>query len=180
MKDLKMETAEIKNGSIVHAKIENIGAGTLTGRFTSTKPNAPQKVYLASGWFNEEQERRVAKAEKVLRGLGLDVFSPREHQAPELEYGSVEWRQVTFDNDIDHIDWADFLFAIYDEEDAGTMMEIGYAYATGKPVLVYHEGHDIVNLMITDSLTAYFKDWATVSAYDYSRMKHLPYTGSVI
>jgi len=138
------------------------------------------KIYLASGWFNENQERRVAEAEKVLRGLGFDVFSPREHQNEHLEFGSIEWRQATFDNDIDHVEWCDFVFAIYDEEDAGTMFECGYAHKLGKPVLIYHEGEDIVNLMLTDSLTAYFKTFDEVKEYDFQTMKHKPYTGEVI
>lgn len=138
------------------------------------------KIYLASGWFNENQERRVAEAEKVLRGMGFDVFSPREHQNEHLEFGSIEWRQATFDNDIDHVEGCDFVFAIYDEEDAGTMMEIGYAHKCGKPVLIYHEGDDIVNLMITDSLTAYFKTFDEVKEYDFQAMKHKPYTGEVL
>ncbi|PEM65303.1 nucleoside 2-deoxyribosyltransferase [Bacillus pseudomycoides] len=139
-----------------------------------------KKVYLASGWFNENQERRVAEAERVLRGLGLEVFSPRENQCEEAEFGSKEWRELVFDNDINHIDWADFVFAIYDEEDAGTCMEIGYAYATGKPILVFNEQEKTLNLMITDSLTAYFESFEDVKAYDFKVMKHIPYTGSVI
>lgn len=139
-----------------------------------------KKVYLASGWFNPNQERRVAEAEKVLVELGLDVFSPREHQCDEAEFGTKEWRELVFDNDINHIDWADFVFAIYDEEDAGTMMEIGYAYATGKPILVFNEQEKTLNLMISDSLTAYFESFEDVKAYDFGTMKHVPYTGSVI
>lgn len=139
-----------------------------------------KKVYLASGWFNENQERRVAEAERVLRSLGLEVFSPREHQCEEAEFGTKEWRELVFDNDINHIDWADFVFAIYDEEDAGTMMEIGYAYATGKPILVFNEQEKTLNLMISDSLTAYFESFEDVKAYDFTAMKHVPYTGSVL
>ncbi|MCK2000196.1 nucleoside 2-deoxyribosyltransferase [[Brevibacterium] frigoritolerans] len=137
------------------------------------------KVYLASGWFNENQERRVAKAEKVLRELGFEVFSPRENQNPEFIYNTQPWRDATFDNDVDHIEWCDFIFAIYDEEDSGTMFELGYAYKTGKPVLVYHETGGYVNLMISDSLTAYFTNWDEVKAYDFQTMKHIGYTGDV-
>ncbi|WP_205728499.1 nucleoside 2-deoxyribosyltransferase [Bacillus wiedmannii] len=139
-----------------------------------------KKVYLASGWFNPNQERRVAEAEKVLRGLGMDVFSPREHQCEEAEFGSKEWRELVFDNDIEHIIEADFVFAIYDEMDAGTMMEIGYAYAIGRPVLIFNEQEEVLNLMISDSLTAYFDNFESVKAYDFAVMKHIPYTGSVI
>lgn len=136
-------------------------------------------VYLAGGWFNDDQLRRIKEAELVLSELGFKVFSPRKQQNEHLEFGSKEWRELTFNNDIKNIDWADMVFAIYDEEDAGTMFEIGYAYATSKPVFVYHETDSIVNLMISDSLKAYFKTFQDVQEYDWTICKHIPYEGKI-
>ncbi|CQR47431.1 Nucleoside 2-deoxyribosyltransferase [Paraliobacillus sp. PM-2] len=136
-------------------------------------------VYLAGGWFNDDQLRRIEEAEFVLSKLGFNVFSPRKQQNEHLAFGSKEWRELTFTNDIKHIDWADMVFAIYDEEDAGTMFEIGYAYATNKPIFVYHETDSIVNLMISDSLQAYFKTFQDVLAYNWAMCKHIPYEGKV-
>lgn len=138
------------------------------------------KIYLASGWFNENQERRVKEAEEVLRGLCHEVFSPREHQNAHLEFGSKEWRMATFNNDVKNVEWCDIIFAIYDEEDAGTMWELGYAYAHHKTLLIFHEGNDIANLMITDSLFAYFKTWEEVEDYNFERPTFKPYEGEVI
>lgn len=138
------------------------------------------RIYLASGWFNENQERRVKEAEEVLRGLGHEVFSPREHQNAHLKFGSIEWRTETFNNDVIHVDTCDVIFAIYDEEDAGTMWELGYAYAKDKTLMVFHEGNDIANLMITDSLFAYFKTWEEVKSFDIDNPSFKPYEGEVI
>lgn len=138
-----------------------------------------KRIYLASGWFNENQERRVAKAEKVLREIGFNVWSPREHQLDGLTYNSQPWRDAVFANDCINVKEADIIFAIYDEEDAGTMMEIGMAYALGKDIYIFHEGEGYVNLMISESLIAYFKDWEDVKKYDFNSKLHIPYEGEV-
>ena len=140
-----------------------------------------KRVYLASGFFNPFQLEAVAIAEDHLRGEGFDVFSPREHQHPELEFGSKEWREVTFDNDIDHIVKSDFVFAILDNDmDEGVLMEIGYAYAIGRPIVILDLSSKTINLMVSDSLTAYLSSWDDVKHYDFEKLRHVPYTGEVI
>lgn len=144
------------------------------------------KIYLASGWFNEEQERRVKKAEQILRDAGHEVFSPREHQNEDIEFGTKEWRKATFQNDVDHVDWCDIIVAIYNEEDSGTMWELGYAYAKGKPSVVVNENYgEIVNLMISDSLTTYVETWEglmlVTKDLEYTwNLPEVEYNGAVI
>lgn len=140
------------------------------------------KIYLASPFFDDNENMHVENAEKILRKLGHTIFSPRENQLSHLEFGSREWRTDVFRNDINHIQWADMVFAInkgfYD--DTGTAMEIGYAYALGKPVLVYNPTTEKLNLMVTDSLHAYFSNWSEVLNYDFETLPIKPYTGDVI
>ncbi|MFP7487249.1 nucleoside 2-deoxyribosyltransferase [Priestia filamentosa] len=138
-----------------------------------------KKIYLASGWFNENQERRLKKAEEVLREMGFEVFSPREHQFLEYSYNSQPWRDVVFENDVDNVHKADFIFAIYDETDSGTMFEIGLAYALGKPIFIFHEAEEYCNLMISESLNAYFKSWDQVKHYDWKTCPVIRYEGTV-
>ncbi|PFW43766.1 nucleoside 2-deoxyribosyltransferase [Priestia megaterium] len=138
-------------------------------------------IYLASGFFDEFQNKHVTSAEDFLRSKGYGVFSPREHQNKHLEFGSKEWREATFDNDIDHIVSCDFVFAILDDKmDEGVLFEIGYAHAIGRPVVLLDLSNKIMNLMISDSITAYLEDWDEAYSYDYSTLKHKPYTGEVI
>jgi nucleoside 2-deoxyribosyltransferase len=99
-----------------------------------------QKVYLASGFFTEKQYKAVERAEKFLRSKGFEVFSPREHQFEDIPFGTKEWRAAVFDNDVNHILWADFVFAILDEKmDEGTLWELGYAFAHGKPIVLFND-----------------------------------------
>ena len=111
--------------------------------------------------------------------MGFDVFSPREHQFKELVYNTQPWRDVVFKNDVDNVKDADFIFAIYDETDSGTMFEIGLAYAIGKPIFVFHEKDEYCNLMISESLQAYFKTWEDVQNYDWTTCPLIRFEGEV-
>lgn len=139
------------------------------------------KIYLASPFFNEEQLKHVAKAEQVLRDLGHTVFSPRENQLPEVEFGSFEWRTFVFKNDLEHIKWADITFGIIGDnyDDTGTAWELGASYILGNPVMLFSPTGEIINLMITDSLHAYFEDWNDVENYDFNTLPIKPYRKAV-
>ena len=140
------------------------------------------KIYLASGFFNAEEIGRMEIVRDILRQKGLEVFVPMENQFKELEFGSVEWREKTFNNDIKNIDEADIVVAINSNsyDDSGTMFEIGYAYATNKPVIVFSNTGSVLNLMITDSLHAYLTSYEELYNYDFDKLEKIPYTGEVI
>lgn len=140
------------------------------------------KIYLASPFFTDKQLAYVDIAEKLLRKQGHTVFSPRENQLEGYEFGSREWRTDVFRNDIKHIHWCDYVLAILRDnyDDTGTAMEVGYAFALGKPVLVINPDDTTLNLMITDSLHAYFTSWTDLLNYDFETLPIKPYTGDVI
>ncbi len=139
------------------------------------------KFYLASPFFNEEENGYVNQLETVLRLEGHTVFSPREQQIPSLEFGSFEWRTNVFRNDINHIKWADAVIAIVKDnyDDTGTSFEVGYAYAMGKPVYLYNPTGNIINLMLTDALHAYFETIGEVAEYDFHTAPPKPYMKEV-
>jgi len=111
-------------------------------------------VYLASGWFNENQLQRVTTLEKILKTKRLCVYSPRLNQQTINEEFSPQWRIEVFQSNIYHIQNADIVVAIYDEEDPGTMMEVGYAFAIGKPVVLIVFQPQAINLMLVESARA--------------------------
>ena len=96
------------------------------------------KVYLAGPFFNEEQIERIEFIETLLETYDFDIFSPR--QASLIKPGcSQEEMMKTFEGNVTHIDNADFVLAVLDGNDAGTMFECGYAYAKNIPVMYFNE-----------------------------------------
>ena len=90
------------------------------------KPN----VYLAGPFFSMPEIWLVNESRDALRSQGLTVFSPL-HQVGR---GPAE---VVYQPDIDGIKGCDIVFACVDGLDAGTLFEIGFAKALGKPVVAY-------------------------------------------
>lgn len=90
------------------------------------------KVYLASPFFTLAQLWLVEQTRTQLQNFGLDVFSPYH----DVGLGSAD--QVV-EADLAGLRDVDFVFAIADGLDAGTLVEIGYALARGTPVVIYCE-----------------------------------------
>lgn len=141
-----------------------------------------KKVYLASPFFDDAELERVNKVKEILDSKGLEVFSPKEHQNEHLEFGSIEWRKATFDNDVKHIDWCDVVVAIIckgNYDDSGTAWELGYAYATNKPVVLVNITGETINLMIADSIHALITSYDELKEYDFEKMEKKPYLNYV-
>lgn len=141
-----------------------------------------KKIYLASPFFDEAELERVDKVKEILDSKGLEVFSPKEHQNEHLEFGSIEWRKATFENDVKHIDWCDVVVAIIckgNYDDSGTAWELGYAYATNKPVVLVNITGETINLMIADSIHALITSYDELKEYDFEKMEKKPYLNYV-
>ncbi len=135
-----------------------------------------KKVYFAGPWFTAAQAEREQRLIKRLRELGFDVFSPRESSNITGSFADPKVQKSTFEGNIVNIDSADILFAVTDGKqgictepdqnerpmqaiDAGTMVEVGYAYrmrreSGKKPIMVYYAetlGDAQFNLMLAQS-----------------------------
>lgn len=144
------------------------------------------KIYLAAPFFSPEQKERIAQVHAALQANPTvdAVFVPHEHEYTNAKFGTFEWQAATFKLDTAQIQRADAVVAIVDyklestkdnEADAGTMFEVGFAYGTHKPVcLVQFDPKKEVNLMLTQSLTAYFDASKTgldqLAHYDFSEL----------
>jgi hypothetical protein len=96
------------------------------------------RVYLAGPFFTLAQLWLIEQARRDLYSMGMIVFSPYH----EVGHGSAE---DVVKLDLEGIDNADIVFAIGDGMDAGTVYEIGYARAKGKPVVMYCENESAEN-----------------------------------
>lgn len=96
------------------------------------------RVYLAGPFFSLAQLWLIEQARSDLLAAGLKVFSPYH----DVGHGSAE---DVVPLDLEGINDADLIFAVGDGMDPGTVYEIGYARAKGKPVIVYCENESDEN-----------------------------------
>lgn len=91
-----------------------------------------RQIYLAGPFFDLSQIWMIEEARRKLAEGGLKVFSPFH----DIGLGAAH--QVV-QQDLEAIKASDLVFAIADGLDSGTLYEIGYARALGKPVVLYSE-----------------------------------------
>ncbi|WP_316571805.1 nucleoside 2-deoxyribosyltransferase [Neobacillus sp. YIM B06451] len=140
-----------------------------------------KRVYLASPFFNEKEIGYLEQVEKILADKGLSVFSPfRQPEDSEVEVGSRQWSIEIFMNDIKYIKWAEVVVGIYhgNYSDSGTAWELGYAYATDKPVIAVHVGENS-NLMVHEGAHANIT-LEELKEYDFDEMASSFYTGPML
>ncbi|MGG0670800.1 nucleoside 2-deoxyribosyltransferase [Sporosarcina koreensis] len=138
-----------------------------------------KRVYLASPFFNDKEIEYLEQVEKILDEKGLKVFSPFRQTAAS-EVGSRQWSIETFMDDIKHIKWAEVVVGIYhgNYSDSGTAWELGYAYATDKPVISVHVGTNS-NLMVHEGSHANIT-LEELKDYDFDRLPSSFYTGEML
>lgn len=91
------------------------------------------KLYLAGPLFTTPERDWNAALAARLEAAGHEVFLPQAHPAPESTAVAI------FRKDLAGLDWAEGVVAIMDgpDPDSGTCWECGYAYGTGKPVVLF-------------------------------------------
>lgn len=108
--------------------------------------------YLAAPWFTQEQMTMIQKIEYILMGKhNLSVYSPRK-VLNLIDDSDAELRHLVFNTNLMAISASEFVFAITNGKDMGTIWECGYAYAIGKPIVYYAEGLEGgFNVMLAES-----------------------------
>lgn len=112
-----------------------------------------QHAYIAAPFFNPDQVTRVALVETLLEKHGLTYFSPRKQSAIG-PISSPEVRKKSFDLNVRGIEESEFVIAITDGKDMGTIFEAGHAYASDIPIIyvAFTIGKDgMFNLMLSES-----------------------------
>jgi hypothetical protein len=95
--------------------------------FTKVTPGSG-RIYLASPFFNLAERWLVEEIRDQLLGMGVEVFSPFHDVGP----GGAEY---VAPRDLKGLDECDAVLAVLNGSDTGTVFEIGYAVARGKPVI---------------------------------------------
>ena len=99
------------------------------------------KIYVASPLFTAEEKKVINQVAGVLHRNGFETYLPMEHGVPDAwSYINEVWAKKMFDLDVGAINECDAVLCIYYgmNSDSGTSWEVGYAYGTGKPIVIYH------------------------------------------
>ena len=117
------------------------------------------------------------RALKELRELGHDVYGPVEHTIKNAwDYSNQDWGRLVFEEDIRAINAADCIVAISygrTKTTTGSSWEIGYAYGTGKKVVVVEMDEGPQSLMVSNGSHATVKGLEGLIDYDFASMPRL-------
>lgn len=150
-------------------------------------------IYLAGGWFNPLQEKILKDSfSSLLKNTTVaHVHVPLLHQYQgsnpivDGEFNpDQEWATATFDDDVNAIDNADIVVALLDakDQDTGTIWEMGYAYATHKPVVVLTVGDTFeypINLMPAQGAIHHLEN-NNLATFDFYEINKRFYVGKTI
>lgn len=127
--------------------------------------NLKHKVYLAGPFFTPEQKVVAELVESLSATAGLDYFSPRLRCMCPPNADTTQ-RSMTFNMNCEAIEKCDLVLACIDDFDAGTMWEIGYAFAHKRPVIAYSmvPGRGL-NLMLAQSCKGFINGEEQLSKF---------------
>lgn len=120
------------------------------------------KIYAAMTMDNLAFFEHEKKYVQMLEERGHEVYFPWRDEGVIFEDEStLQDRNKTFNNDVQHIKDCDLMICYIDGDDPGTAVEAGIAFALGKPVILYatefsklRKGVDIRNVYPIEVLPA--------------------------
>ena len=130
------------------------------------------KIYLATS-FLQEYRPDIEKAKNILRNQGHEVYNPVENFVPNAwDLPNDEWGLMVFTADVNAIDWCDVVVMLSYGRlgPAGSNWEAGYAYGTGKKVIVVEMTDEIMSVMVANGRYATVKGLDGLAGYDWTTM----------
>lgn len=104
----------------------------------------PGRVYLAAPFFCLEQRWLLEETRALLEHLGCQVFSPLH------EVGTGKSNDAIAIEDLRGLDGCTAILALLNDNDTGTVFEVGYAKAKGKNIVAYAEKNNARDLTMLD------------------------------
>lgn len=116
---------------------------------------AKKRIYLAGPFFTLPDRWFIEDALRHFLAMGVAIFSPFH----DIGFGSAD---KVYSADIDGLKNSDVVFANLCGLDSGTIYEIGYARACGKPVIVFIQNYKEEDLtMIIGAECKIFNDYTS-------------------
>tara|TARA_Y100000310_G_scaffold290239_1_gene317258 strand:- start:203 stop:637 length:435 start_codon:yes stop_codon:yes gene_type:complete len=97
------------------------------------------KIYIASGWFNEKQQKDLNNIKALLEKINIPYFSPKD-ECLVSSNAEVTNQEDVFTDNIIAIKDSPFIVANTRDKDVGTIFECGVAYSNSIPIIYYCEG----------------------------------------
>ena len=116
-------------------------------------------IYIAGPFFNEEQVALIEAIEAVLTFNNMEFYSPRSegvlfNMTPEEKHARMKY---IFEKNVEMLNKCDTVVAVIDDHDTGTVWEIGYAYASKKPIVTVTDKDYGLNVMIAQCVVSHCK-----------------------
>lgn len=119
--------------------------------------NKDAKAYIAAPFFKPDQVMRVEDVKNILNTREIDYFSPKDDNYCDPKAMS-DRKQEVFEGNVLSIKECDFMIAITNGYDPGTLFECGVAYEAGIPIIYLADGLTTpFNLMLAQSCIAIAK-----------------------
>lgn len=118
------------------------------------------RIYFAAPLFTTGERHFNAALGALLRSGGHEVFMPQDQESDAQDPPRI------FRTDVGGLDWSNVVVGIVDggDPDSGTSWEIGYAYATGRPIVLlrtdfrtWDDKGAPYNIMLSESATERFE-----------------------
>ena len=111
------------------------------------------KIYIAGPFFNKEELQFVKEIELQLKSNNINFFSPRKEGILKdmSEEDRLKKMNDIFNKNISEMKECTHMIANIDNFDTGTMFEIGFFHALGKPVFTISNHNYGLNIMIRNA-----------------------------
>lgn len=126
-------------------------------------------IYLAAGWFSEDQDKALTILETCCDKAGVETYSPRR----EFKFVPGMSPTEVLDQNIDKIESSSLILVSTEGKDMGTLFECGYAYAIGKDIVYYYPSSNKMNLMLSATARAVIGSESELLKF----LKHFKETG---
>ncbi|MBX4215956.1 nucleoside 2-deoxyribosyltransferase [Candidatus Parcubacteria bacterium] len=140
----------------------------------------PKSLYLAGPFFNDLQLRTIERVEEMCEEKKVVCNSPRKFLVLKPK-ASWEERKAVFLDNILKIQQSEIVLACLDNPwvdritgelipgnqapDTGTIWEMGYAHAIGRPVVCFTANSARMNVMLAQGCNGFLKNLGEVSEF---------------
>lgn len=121
---------------------------------------AKRSIYLAGPFFNPQELAIIKAVEDVCESVGIVCNSPRKFMVLEPKAPWDDRRAVFLEN-VRKINESELVLACIDGSgplDSGTAWEMGYAYATKRPVVGFSLEGKQINVMLAQGTDGFLRN----------------------